>query len=94
VVVSNDSFATAAFSQTVNTGTIATVPGTFADMTLVFTTGAVAPTGNIRLFVKEVDPATRIHVDNFRLDGTLVPEPSSAAAILFGAGLLIRRRRV
>jgi hypothetical protein len=93
VVTSNFSFAGAAFSQTVNTGTIAVTPGTFADMTLTFTTGAVAPSGNIRLFVKEVDTATRIHVDNFRLDATAVPEPSALAILTLASGLLIRRRR-
>jgi uncharacterized YccA/Bax inhibitor family protein len=92
VIVSNDPFATAAFSQVVDTATIATLGGTFSDMTLVFNTGAVAPTGNIRLFVKEIS-GVRIHVDNFRLDATPVPEPSSAAVLTLGAGLLIRRRR-
>ena len=76
-----------------NTSTIASVGGTFGDMTLTYTTGAVAPTGNIRLFVKEVDTATRIHVDNFRLDATPIPEPSVLAGFMLGGGLLIRRRR-
>ena len=91
-VVSNDLFSLAAFAQTVDTGLIATVDGTFADMTLTFTTGAVAPTGNIRLFVKDVS-ATRIHVDNFRLDAVAVPEPAAALTAVLGAGLLLRRRR-
>jgi hypothetical protein len=94
LVVSNDTFATAAFQSVVSTGNFAITDGTFADTTLVFTTGAVAPAGNIRLFVKEVDTVSRIHVDNFRLDATLVvPEPSTVATLLAGAGLLIRRRR-
>ena len=93
VVVSNDSFATAAFSSIVNTGNFALVDGAFADTSLTFTTGAVAPVGNIRLFVKEVDTVSRIHVDNFRLNAVTVPEPSAFAVLAMSAGLLIRRRR-
>jgi hypothetical protein len=92
-VVSNDSFSTAAFSSLVNTGNFVLSDGTFADTSLTFTTGAVAPTGNIRLFVKEVDTVSRIHVDNFRLDAVTVPEPSTLALLGACTGLLIRRRR-
>jgi hypothetical protein len=95
VVASNDSFSLAPFSQVVNTSIAASVAGSFADISLVFTTGALAPAGNIRLFVKEVDTVSRIHVDNFRLDAApAVPEPSTAAVLTLGAGLLRRRRRV
>ena len=93
IVASNDSFALAPFSRTVDTGTFALVDNTFADMSVTFTTGAVAPSGNIRLFVKEIDGVSRIHVDNFRLDATAVPESSSALALALGCGFLMRRRR-
>lgn len=93
VIVSNDPFATAAFSQVVDTGAFALTDNTFADTSVSFTTGAVAPSGNIRLFVKQTDGVSRIHVDNFRLDATPVPEPSSTAVLALGVGLLIRRRR-
>jgi hypothetical protein len=80
------------FSQDLNTLTIAPADNTFGDATFVFTTGAVAPAGNIRISVQEIS-ATRIHVDNFRLDATVIPEPSSASTLAMAAGLLRRRRR-
>ena len=91
VIVSNDAFASALFSQTVDTSTIAPVGGTFGDLVLNYSTGAVAPAGNIRIFAKETS-GVRIHLDNFRLDATVIPEPSSLAALGL-AGLLMRRRR-
>jgi len=62
----------------------------FMDTAFTYTTGAVAPSGNIRISVQEIS-GTRIHVDNFRLDA--VPEPSSLATLCAAAGLLMRRRR-
>ena len=67
---------------------------TFQDFSLIFTTGAVAPTGNIRIYGENVSAGSRTHFDNFRLDAAVVPEPGSLVAGLAGGlGLMIRRRR-
>ncbi len=69
-------------------------PNTFQDFTLEFTTGAVAPTGNIRIYGENISAGIRTHFDNFRLDAIAVPEPASlAAGLMGGLGLMIRRRR-
>ncbi len=81
------------YSEDIFTGTYATAVSTFADVTLTYSTGAVAPAGNIRISVQNLDTSTRLHVDNFRLDGTTIPEPSSLATLGLAAGLLMRRRR-
>ncbi len=80
------------FFSDFNTATIVPDNGTnyFGDATFTFSTGAVAPAGNIRISVQEIS-GTRIHVDNFRLDA--IPEPSSLATLGLAAGLLMRRRR-
>ena len=66
---------------------------TFADRQLQFTTGSVAPGGNVRIVLSN-DPGGRVHFDNVRLDATPVPEPSTLAiAGLAGAAMLLRRRR-
>jgi hypothetical protein len=80
------------FFSDVNTALAAPVTGTFADLTISFSTGAVAPAGNIRLSVQRIsDGGPRLHIDNVRLDA--IPEPSTAAALALAAGLLLRRRR-
>ena len=57
-----------------------------------FTTGAVAPAGNVVLFFRAVN--NRGIVDNARVDATAVPEPAAAGlAAVAGLGLLARRRR-
>jgi hypothetical protein len=65
---------------------------TFGDMlTLTYNTGAVAPSGNIGIFLGAGGTA-RSHFDNVRLDATPIPEPS--VGILAGlAGLVLLRRR-
>lgn len=86
-------YAPLVFSQDIFTGTYATVASTFADTSITFTTGAVAPAGNIRISVQNLDTGTRLHVDNFRLDATPIPEPASIATLALASGLLMRRRR-
>lgn len=81
------------YSEDIFTGTFATAASTFADTSISFTTGAAAPAGNIRISVQNLDTGTRLHVDNFRLDATPIPEPASMATLALAAGLLIRRRR-
>lgn len=66
-------------------------PTAFGDVTFTYTTGAVAPTGNIRIGVQEIS-GIRLHVDNFRLDATAIPEPSAAVILAMAVGLAFRRR--
>jgi len=80
------------FSQDVFTGTYATVVGAFADTSITFTTGAVAPAGNIRISAQNLDTGTRLHIDNFRLDATPIPEPGTWAALALAGGFLLRRK--
>jgi hypothetical protein len=81
------------FFSDFDTATVAVTDGTFSDAVFSFTTGAIAPAGNVRVSVQEIS-ATRIHVDNFRLDATAaVPEPSSVALLGVLSGLALRRRR-
>jgi hypothetical protein len=80
------------FFSDLNTALAAPVTGTFADLTVSFSTGAIAPAGNIRLSVQRIsDLGPRLHIDNIRLD--VIPEPSAAATLALAAGLLLRRRR-
>ena len=75
-----------------DTATVATAGGSFADATFTFSTGAVAPSGNIRISA-QWKAGPRLHVDNFRLDGSPIPEPTSLATLGLALGLLSRRRR-
>lgn len=76
----------------VGTFTGATSPGgTFLDSTYVFTTGAVAPTGNVGIRLQGVNG--RGLFDNVRLDASPVPEPSTALCALIGGSLILARRR-
>lgn len=71
----------------------------FQTVTLNYTTGAVAPAGNIGVRISGggvAAAASAFYVDNVRLTQTPIPEPSTVAASLAGAGLLglvMRRRR-
>lgn len=81
------------FFADLDTSTVAPTGGTFADAIFTYTTGAVAPAGNVRISVQEIS-GTRIHIDNFRLDATPVPEPTVAGtAFLAAFGLTMLRRR-
>lgn len=62
---------------------------TFQEFTYTFTTGAVAPTGNIGISLGAT--GGRGQFDNVRLD--VIPEPSSALCALIGSLSLLRRRR-
>ncbi|MDB4416851.1 hypothetical protein N9277_01150 [bacterium] len=59
---------------------------------LTFTTGAVAPTGNVVIFLG-ADGLGRSHFDNISLDATAIPEPASALLGALSALALLRRRR-
>ncbi len=66
----------------------------FSDLTVSFTTGAVAPAGSIRISTQRTS-GPRLHVDNFRLDAVpvLVPEPTTLAGLALASTVLLRRRR-
>lgn len=68
---------------------------TFADVTLTYTTGAVAPAGNIRIWVGSTGAAGtgRGHFDNVRLTANPIPEPTGAALLVLAAGGFCARRR-
>jgi hypothetical protein len=72
----------------------ATIPGqTFQDTVLQFTTGPVAPPGDVRIVLSN-DPGGRVHFDNVRLDVTPIPEPAAlAVAGILGLGIMRARRR-
>ncbi len=80
------------FSADLDTFTIVPADNTFGDAVFTYTTGPVAPVGNLRIGVQQTS-ATRVHVDNWRLDATVIPEPSTAAVLALAAGLVLRRRR-
>jgi hypothetical protein len=84
---------TTGFSSDLDTATVSTVGNAFADATFQWVTGAVAPAGNLRLTVQSTG-AVRLHLDNVRLDATVIPEPASAGlGLLISAFLFGRRRR-
>jgi hypothetical protein len=78
-------------------------PGTFADSSFSFTTGATVPAGNIVLKLSNIDLGlasggaainARSHFDNIRLDAVPIPEPAGLTlAGLMSLGLVARRRR-
>lgn len=80
------------FFTDLDTSTVVGAGNTFADTTLQWSTGAVVPAGNVRLGVQNIS-ASRLHVDNFRLDASPVPEPTAVALLAGLGGLLIHRRR-
>jgi len=71
---------------------IHSAPGTFADFSLVYTTGPVAPAGTIRINLVNAG-AGRSHFDNVRLDAVVIPEPASIGLAGFGLLAILRRRR-
>lgn len=68
------------------------VAGAFADFSLLYSTGAVAPTGTIRIVLTNAG-AGRSHFDNVRLDASPIPEPSVLGLAGLSALALGRRRR-
>jgi hypothetical protein len=80
------------FFSDLDTSTIAPAGGTFGDATFSWTTGAVAPAGNLRISVQNLT-GTRLHIDNIRLDATAIPEPTASVLGLLGAAFVLRRRR-
>ncbi len=81
------------FSDVDTSVTPAPGDGLFSDLTVTFTTGSTAPTGNIQITTQRTGGANRLHVDNYRLDATPVPEASGAVFGLAALGLLTLRRR-
>lgn len=71
--------------------------GSFQDFTYEFTTGAVAPAGNVVAVwratadASSASASTRGIVDNYRVD--VVPEPSSSLLVLLGGVALLGVRR-
>ncbi|MBC8126527.1 MAG: PEP-CTERM sorting domain-containing protein, partial [Gloeobacteraceae cyanobacterium ES-bin-144] len=68
----------------------------FAEFSYSFTTGAIAPTGNVVGFFRAIADADgiRASVDNFRVEVEPVPEPSTSLLGALGIlGLLGVRRR-
>ncbi len=69
--------------------------GTFADLTLTYNSPDVPPTGNLWISLQSTGEQ-RAHFDNVRLDGPVIPEPTTLAMMLTGLIGLIgfaRRRR-
>jgi hypothetical protein len=76
----------ASLLNTIGTGSLGKV--------YIHTTGAVAPTGNVVVFIRDVSGG-RETFDNIRLDATPIPEPASVVLALgvIGAVSAIGRRR-
>ena len=75
---------------------VSTTPGSFQDFSVTFTTGAIV-SDNLYVAARYTETAAdriQASLDNFRLDATVVPEPS--VALLGGLGMLglLRRRRM
>lgn len=75
---------------------VSTTPGSFQDFSVTFTTGAIV-SDNLYVAARYTETAADLiqaSLDNFRLDATVVPEPS--VALLGGLGMLglLRRRRM
>ena len=64
---------------------------TFQDFNYTFTTGAVAPTGDVGITLGA--SGGRGLFDNVRLDASAIPEPSTALCAMIGGLALLRRRR-
>jgi hypothetical protein len=81
-----NTFRDASLLNTIGTGSLGKV--------YTYTTGAVAPTGNLVAFIRDVNGG-RETFDNIRLDATLVPEPASFAlvAMAIGSWLAVGGRR-
>ena len=68
------------------------VAETFQDFNYTFTTGAVAPTGNVGIKLGAAADGRGLF-DNVRLDAAAIPEPSTALCAVIGGLALLRRRR-
>ncbi|MGD9636524.1 MAG: PEP-CTERM sorting domain-containing protein [Pirellulales bacterium] len=81
-----NTFRDASLLHTIGTGSLGKVYS--------YTTGAVAPAGNLVVFIRDVSGG-RETVDNIRLDATAVPEPASMmfAAVAIGSLLAVGGRR-
>ena len=60
-----------------------------------FSVDDAVPAGEVTAFIQFVDASggARVIYDNFRVDATAIPEPSSALLALLGSALFLRRRR-
>lgn len=47
-----------------------------------FTTGSVAPAGNVVVYVRQIGTGARVNYDDVRVDATPIPEPSTIALVL------------
>ncbi len=71
------------------------VPGndSWTDVTLTYTSGSSVTADPLQIRLRSLSDGTQTNFDNVRLDGTLVPEPSTALLGGLGVLALLRRRR-
>ena len=69
-------------------------PGTFLDQSLIYTSGAVPPSGELEIVLSTVGPQ-QVDFDNVRLTASTVPEPSSLSLLAGALGVMffVFRRR-
>jgi hypothetical protein len=75
---------------------VSNTPGSFQDFSVTFTTGAIV-SNDLYVAARYTETGANLiqaSLDNFRLDATVIPEPSVALLGGFGVLALLRRRRV